>query len=307
MNWLKKGPELKLSGIKTPDFLADLYLDLKERRLLPLVALLVVAIVAVPILLGQAGSTSSEPGEEGAPPVAGASSVNSGALVVAKSAPGLRDYKRRLEHAQAADPFKQHEDEPAEASGEAAPSTGGAASPSSEEPAAPTTGSVPAPGSEGTATGGTTETKYAADSIDVRIVSVPPASEGAKSRAKPQSQVRRNLPELTMLPSRETPAAIFMGTSADGKKALLLVSSDVESIFGDGQCVVGSKTCQLLALEKGLPETFVYGPQGHTYRIEVLKIEKTLSSTPRRAALGSPKKKGKAEPNPNAESPPAAG
>ena len=153
MNWLKKGPELKLSGIKTPDFLADLYLDLKERRLLPLVALLVVAIVAVPILLGQAGSTSSEPGEEGAPPVAGASSVNSGALVVAKSAPGLRDYKRRLEHAQAADPFKQHEDEPAEASGEAAPSTGGAASPSSEEPAAPTTGSVPAPGSEGTATG----------------------------------------------------------------------------------------------------------------------------------------------------------
>jgi hypothetical protein len=142
---------------------------------------------------------------------------------------------------------------------------------------------------------------------------VPAADDAARSSAKAKPQVRRSVPELTMLPSRDIPAAVFMGTSSNGKKALLLVSSDVESIFGDGQCVVGSKTCQLLALEEGLPETFVYGPQARTYRIEILKIEKTLSDKPHRASLGAPKKRGQEkagtspEPKPAAESPPTAG
>ena len=53
MNFLKKGPELKLSEIKVPRFLEDLYLDLKERHLLPVTAILLVGIVAVPFVLGQ--------------------------------------------------------------------------------------------------------------------------------------------------------------------------------------------------------------------------------------------------------------
>ena len=47
MNLFKKGPELKLSKLKVPDFVADLYYDLHDRRLLPLVALLVVGIIAL--------------------------------------------------------------------------------------------------------------------------------------------------------------------------------------------------------------------------------------------------------------------
>lgn len=47
-----KGPELKMPEMKVPTFLSDLYWDLHDRRLLPLVALIVVAIVAVPFLLG---------------------------------------------------------------------------------------------------------------------------------------------------------------------------------------------------------------------------------------------------------------
>src|SRR6202007_2472550 len=45
MNWMKKGPELKFSEVKVPGFLYDLFYDLKERHLLPLVALLIVAMV----------------------------------------------------------------------------------------------------------------------------------------------------------------------------------------------------------------------------------------------------------------------
>jgi hypothetical protein len=89
-----------------------------------------------------------------------------------------------------------------------------------------------------------------------------------------------------MLPDRKHPAAIFMGVTSDAEKALLLVSSDVSAVFGDARCVVGSRSCQLLALEPGLPETFVYGARGKTYRIELLKIHRVVSRHPHRASLG---------------------
>ena len=90
-----------------------------------------------------------------------------------------------------------------------------------------------------------------------------------------------------MLPARETPAATYIGLTNDGKKALFVVSSDVVSLFGEGQCLIGSQTCQMLALEPGLPETFVYGPQERTYRIELLKIDQSFTAKPRRASLGA--------------------
>jgi hypothetical protein len=77
-----------------------------------------------------------------------------------------------------------------------------------------------------------------------------------------------------------------MGLSNDGKKALFVVSSDVVSIFGEATCVVGSQSCQLLMVEPQMPVTFVYGPEERTYRIELLKIDKTFGAKPRRATLG---------------------
>jgi hypothetical protein len=309
MNWLKKGPDLKLSEIRVPDFVFDLYYDLKERHLLPLVAVLAVAIVALPIALSHSASSGDEPEEA---PVATPSSVGgeAPALAVARSTPGLRDYRRRLRDARALDPFRQQA-EATEAAAAAAPDEVAPeaieAPPAAEivteapiEPVEAPIEAVPpveAPsGSESGSPAATTEpqTRYASQTLDVRIVTVSTKEGGARASAKPQAEVRRQLPELTMLPSRETPAAIFMGTSADGKKALLLVSSDVQSLFGDGQCVIGSQTCQLLALEEGVPETFVYGPQARTYRIEILAIDQALSARPHRAPLGEPKGQGDA-------------
>ncbi|HVX32669.1 MAG TPA: hypothetical protein VHA80_05950 [Solirubrobacterales bacterium] len=321
MNWLRKGPDLKLSEMKVPDVVYDLYYDLKERHLLPLVALLLIAMVAAPIYVK--GSTKPDP--EPLPhvgPTATASDANAGGgIVVARSTPGLRDFKRRLKGAHALDPFERRGEaapaaEGSTAAGELPPATGAAASPveipaeatvvgaepghSPPAETAPTTqvppptettgGPEPQPG----ATGGKVRTRYESSAIDVRIVSVAAASAdgGAKAKErKPRAQVRHDLPELTMLPARSTPAATFMGTSRDGKKALMLVSSDVLSTFGEANCVIGSRSCQLLALEPGMPETFVYGPHERTFRIEVLKIDRTLSAKPRRAALGSTRRK----------------
>jgi hypothetical protein len=94
------------AGVKAPDFLLDLYYDLRERRLLPLVALVVVAILAVPFLLGR----DSEAPELSVPPsgaAGGAASAAEGArLTVVESTPGLRDYRKRL-HGSPTDPFIQ--------------------------------------------------------------------------------------------------------------------------------------------------------------------------------------------------------
>jgi hypothetical protein len=108
MNWLKRGPELKLPDVWVPKFLEDLYFDLKDRRLLPVVALALVALVAVPILLsGGSKESSSEPA---VPPVAAAASggtADNASLTVVRANPGLRDYRKRLRGRKPTDPFKQ--------------------------------------------------------------------------------------------------------------------------------------------------------------------------------------------------------
>lgn len=320
MNFLKKGPELKLSEIKVPDFLYDLYYDLKERHLLPLVVVLAISIVVVPIALSRTTDSSTE--EEAPVATPSAAGAEASTLTVAESTPGLREYSRRLRYARALDPFREASEAAAasEAAGTATtsevPVATEAAESTSYTPAeAPIESTPPVtypsePEGTGTTTVTETQTKYASQTVDVRIVTVPHQSGEAQKSAKPSEDVRRELPELTMLPSREAPAAVFMGTSSDGMKALFLVSSDVQSIFGDGQCIVGSQTCQLLALEEGVPETFVYGKQARTFRIEILKITKTLSSKPHKAPLGKSEKEGAesgAPENAGDEAPEAAG
>jgi hypothetical protein len=283
MNFLKKGPEIKLptslSDVRVPGFLRDAYRELDERHLLPLVVVLLVAIVAVPIALGE---TVQPRGVSPQATTSGEASARS-PIVVSKSLPGLRDYRRRLKDLKAADPFKQQfadaesaETAPTEEGG------GGGAEPSAK-PASPESGQ--GGGGGGGSSHTTHELKYYSWSIDVRVV--PVSSNGKPSKAKPS--VRRNLPELTMLPGSQTPAAIFIGPTSDEKKALMLISSNVTAVFGDAVCALGGETCEMLALEKGIPETFVYGANRRIFRIELLKIRLVETDKLNRAPLGKPK------------------
>jgi hypothetical protein len=291
MNKFKKGPEIKLPDVKVPDFVLDVYYDLCERHLLPLVLFLLVAIVAIPIALSQ--SSGSEEPEPAPAAVATLSVVDRQASeLVARAAPGLRDYRKRLHYLRSKDPFKQQYTG-SEGAGEEAPATTGggesSASPGSIAPV-PTepSSSEPVP-SESEGQPGPGNLTYFSYAIDVRVVTAGSQQTEATTAAKNPAEVRHNLPELTMLPSRKAPAAIYMGATKDGKKALLLISSNVQAVFGDGVCVLGSKTCELLAIEPGLPETFVYGPEGHTYKIELLKIHLVTTDKLNRAPLGKPK------------------
>jgi hypothetical protein len=305
MSPLKKGPQIKLSELKVPQVLSDLYWDLRDRYLLPAVVVLVVAIAAVPLVLG--GSSDSDWRDELADADITEEAATSSAMpapigeLVAKAAPGLRDYRRRLHDLQEKDPFVQQFSGGGESSvvtsgdGGEVSSTGSLPTPTPEGPAPEVTEESP----PAEPTPDSPQLTWFSYAIDVRVVSVGEAG-GAAGRAsasgsagKNEATVRRNLPELTILPNRETPAAIYMGVTKDAKKALLMLSDQVQGVFGDGVCVLGSATCQLLAIEPGLPVTIVYGPAERTFRIELLKLRLLRSDKLNRAPLGSGKDKQK--------------
>jgi hypothetical protein len=311
MNMLKKGPELKMPEkmpeLKVPDFALDLYYDLKERHLLPLVAILLVALVALPIVLSS-GSSESEP-EPGAVAAPADEPLPSSKLIVAKAAPGLREYRKRLAGVPT-DPFEEKFAESSEqseggeseasigSSGGEEATSGGAESPSPESepaggsaPATPeTTHTSPSKGNGEPSEG--EQLRYYSFAIDVRITPVSSGSGAGESKAE-AATVRHNLPELTMLPSRKEPALTFMDVSKDQKKVLMLVSDKVTGLFGDGACVVGAEHCQLLALEKGIPETVVYGADERTFRVELLKLRLLTTDKLNKAPLSKSEQKKK--------------
>jgi hypothetical protein len=284
---LKKGPELKMPDLKFPPFLVDLYWDLRDRRLLPLVALGVVAIVAVPFLLG--GESKKQPPPPVAP-VRGLESQPSNAakLTVVEAKPGLRDYHKRLRDRSPTDPFKQRYTSPVltgtklgngEEEGESS-----ATSTTTTSNGTTTTSNGTTTTSNGTATpgssGGSAQLTQYATAVDVKITVTRTLSDGSKEKSKPT--VRKRVLPSAALPSEKTQAVVYMGPSPKTKKPGLLISDGVTAIFGEGRCLLGEKTCQLLEVEPGMPETFVFGPDSTRYKIVVLNPRPVVVGTYKR-------------------------
>ena len=309
---LEKLKNARSSGgeLKMPPFFKDVYADLRDRHLLPLVAVLLVAIAAVPFLL-KASDTDLSPTEAQATlPEA----VPAGArLEVVADVPTLRDYRDRLSALVAKDPFKQHFTEPqveAAQLGTGAPSTTvptyepppapapDLAPPSSTptyvpppapDPApapapAPTPAPTPAPPTGGDSGG---DDGNENQSTEVRVETKLVSYEITARMGEPGDvKVRRNIGELTMLPNEKNPIAVFLGVSSDEKKALFLVSTEVTSVFGDTQCRFGDGQCQFIAVEPRFPVIFTYGPNDRKFQISVNKIERVEQSAGTRSSNG---------------------
>lgn len=276
-----KGPELKM-----PLVVKDLYWDLYDRRLLPLVALAVVAIAAVPFLLG--GGSEESP----RPPVgdtAGASALEDAGpatLTVVESKPGLRDYRKRLADRQPTDPFKQRYTHVDLSGAQLNPQTESSSDATSTTTATTVTGGSggstesgggestlpPAETSPGGASPGGDDGEVKSNltfytfAIKVRIAK----SGGKEPDSKQEPTVKEKVLPLTPLPGEKAPVVTYMGSSKG--KPVFLVSNDVKSVFGDAKCISGDDVCQLLEVEPGLPTTFVYGYNEVHYTINVLKI-----------------------------------
>lgn len=294
----KGGPELKMPELKVPPFLVDLYWDLRDRHLLPLVALVIVAIVAAPFLLGGSSeeTSSTAPAEAAAVPGEALGSQAS-SLTVVEANPGLREYSKRLAHRRPTDPFHQRYTSPPPTPGggsELGPETTSSTSSSSTSSSissettsttTSTSGPEPAPSSspssKGSGGGGATPGHLTlfAFAIDVKVTRIDGGTGSSQpkpksgSQPKSESSIRHRVMPTTPLPGEKAPVITYMGVGRGAKKALLMVSNNVHSIYGDARCLSGTDTCQLLEVEPGLPETFVYGDNDVRYKINVLKVE----------------------------------
>lgn len=296
MNWLKNGPELKMPKLKVPNFLIDLYWDLRDRRLLPLVVLAILAVIAVPFLLGGSGDSSSAPTT---PPTAAPSPEPAGSkLTVVEAKPGLRDYRKRLRDDKPSDPFERPgasssssdalacgcESEPIVPTAPSPTSTVTSTSTSTSTTVTKTSNSngtkteVTTEQTGGAAGGGPVESGHLilyAFAIDVKIVRTETKSDGSKQTDDPV--VRHHVVSPASLPDEKDQAVTYMGISPKTRAPLLLISDAVTSVFGEAKCLSGESTCQLIEVETGMPMTFVYGPESIRYKITVLKVEPVVA------------------------------
>lgn len=274
-----KMPKLKGSSVKAPPFLTDLYYDLRDRRLLPLVALILVAIAAAPFLLksdGEEVEPAPAPGLE-----AGVQQTSEKTLTVVKAAPGLRNYKKRLKRRQPTDPFVQRYTAPSIKGGELnEPSTTTTTTTTEGGPGkTDSTGSTQPVPSGGSPSGGSDSNgdeipdgvSLYTYTLDLQITKIQTKPSGGKEKTGPT--VHKDVKAPSPLPGEKSPVVTYLGMGAkEPRLPMFLVSSEVTAIYGEGVCVSGTSTCQLISLRKGFPVTFVYGPNSVRYKINLLDV-----------------------------------
>ena len=261
-----------MKNLESPQILSDLYRDLRDRRLLPLVVVLIVGIVVVPIAL----SKSPEPAAPAAAPASVATKSNVPAEQVVLADPGLRDYKKRLSGDSPKDPFIQQFSSGGDATSSSAAtgasgSTGAAGTGTETSTSTETSSGSTTPSSSGGGTSSgniktTTGDKYFYYRVKVRAGQL----DGTPLK------VYDSVGTLVNLPSNKIPATSFLGVTKDSafnaKTAVFLVSSAVSSVDGEGHCTFAGTACQLLELKPGQHEDFVW-VDGLTYRLELVKFD----------------------------------
>jgi hypothetical protein len=256
---------------KLQKFAGDVVYDLRSKNLLlPAVALLV-ALVAVPVLIARSGSD----GSAGAYGLGGATSATtppeSENAVVAYN-PGVRNFKKRLNHLGPKNPFtQQYTNSPAPTPG--ADSLAQALTDSSTSGSSGVGGGSTGGGNSGgggKSPGKVTQqqTTYFWWESDVQV-----------GEAGTPLTTMNSVKPFQFLPSPDKPVLTYIGT-VGGSQAVFLVSNDVSSIGGEGTCFPSVDACQLLGLNPGKGADLIYGPDGKTYHVQVLQVRRVTSSKP---------------------------
>jgi hypothetical protein len=263
-----------------PQFVTDLYRDLRDRRLLLPAAVLVVALIAVPVAL----SSSSSPATA---PIAPAEPVGEGATAaepaVATQELGVTNYRKRLEQLKSKNPFHQQYQVPevtskVEQSSLTAPSsitstgTGTSGGGSTSEPSSSSV--TPTTSASSTASGGSTDPTGSSSPSSLK----PPKPQwfsfriAVKVGPVGELEERSSVKRLSMLPSASKAVVTFVGVTEDGTRALFLVSPDVDSVGGDGRCVPSQSSCKYVVLKAGEEAKFDYAPDGKVYKLKLVEI-----------------------------------
>jgi hypothetical protein len=253
-------------GVKPPKFAVDLYADLRDRRLLPLVALLAVAIVAVPVLLAGGGGEE----DETPPPFASPAVGSPTSFSVVPSSTQLRDYHRRLGFRHARDPFARPDEGGSASSGGGAEEGQGA-----KQSEATSAGPATVESGGGSEAAGTETSSSAAPPKSTHVVvenQVIGYTVDLKAGYLGHVSEHQGLEPMTKLPNDKNPVVVFVGLSPDDKRALLLMTSNVTAFYGKGRCALEKQACQLLELKPGKSATFAYGYGEERFKVTLQRI-----------------------------------
>jgi hypothetical protein len=248
--------------------------DLRQKNLLLPAIALIVALVAIPVLIARGGSDGSSLSSSFGS-VSATSSPETEDAVVAYH-PGVRNFKKRLSHLGAKDPFTQqytNSPAPADSSGSdsLAQALGDSTNSGSTGVGGGSTGGGGGGGGGGKSPGKvvkTHKTTYFWWESDVQV-----------GESGTQLTTMNNVKPFQFLPSPEVPVLTYIGT-VSGSQAVFLVSKDVSSIGGEGTCFPSVDACQLLGLDAGKGADLIYGPDGKTYHVQVLRVRRVTGSKP---------------------------
>jgi hypothetical protein len=273
-------------------FLRNVLHDLVEKKLWPVAVLLVVALVAVPIVLGGSSQDAGAGADVAAVPTTGPNGLANHRDVARGQVVSLEEQAAgNVERAgKVRDPFVQHHQPKAvktvadavktaktladalSGGASSGASSGSGSSSSGSGGSAPSAGAT-TPGTAGATTPDTTK-KPDSSTVDTYRVKLRFGEAGA---AKTYDNVAR----LTPLPSSDNPFFVYLGLKDDQKTAVFLVDADAVP-SGDGTCQPSETECEQVELKAGDTEFFELqsGTAGVVqYQLDMVSISKAKAST----------------------------
>ncbi len=230
---------MNLDGLRHA--LSSLVTDLRKRRLLPVVGLLIIALIAIPIVLAKSGTATDVP-SAGVLPAVTTPTLSAGSSK-------HREPSNNFRTGPAHNPFltKTSTTVTTGAStsstttptGGSTTTTGGSGS--TTTPVRTVTVTVPTRSSTTTSTPPTTTPKpvYTAYQADVEF-----GEAGRPLKSYPRIQ------RYQALPSARNPIVAYLGVEHDRKTAVFVIAADATPA-GSGECSPSASKCTYLALEPG--------------------------------------------------------
>jgi hypothetical protein len=268
------------------NFLLDLWYDLREKRLWPVAALLLAALVATPVVLSKKAeepepvpATAAVATAEAKKPEGPAALANVKLEELAKgSGSSLSSFDPRNPFAPPRKALEAARRQ-AEGSSVSAPSTATSAGPVSNA------------GSGGSTGGGSAGVDVTPGSVGGTVPEVggytPPSGTGggeeAKApeytyvvdvtfRANDRTRTVKGLRKLDMLPDAESPLLIFMGVTEKAGNAVFMVDSTLQAA-GEGACKPSVAKCASLYLGPGSEHEFTTD-EGDSYMLRIDEIRR---------------------------------
>jgi hypothetical protein len=254
-----------------PEFLANIYRDLRDRSLLLPAGLLVAALIAVPVLLSESPSPPPTPSQTTEIEATAATPA-----VLAEQV-GVRNYRKRLKQLKQKNPFDQQFTglgSPELLDLELGDLDGG--------------GSGGSSGSDALAGGDGGDAPTGTGSTSARPEPAEPTGQPQPVEARwftweadlafgpvGESERFEGVRPMEFLPQRNAAIAVMAGVGLQGNRAGFMFLPDVVGSKGDGRCAPGPRNCVFLLLKKKQQHRVtVVTPDGEevTYRIKVHDI-----------------------------------